>query len=398
MSTEALAVAPSTSAQSQAAPPPVSLSASSSPTGSSIQSVSTARPSSQPASIIPPQEAPSAAKVVTSARKALGLNESPTKVIQGMTRQLKARVDATDTPLTPKRVGASEVEPPKSAALGQLEEVQSEPSQPSTPSDPKEYAGKAVEPAKASEPEKISIGGKEYSREELEKLIAPQQQVSEDSYEELEGPSAENATQQAAQQQVSGIRDEAALERSFYESAAPKYAPTEDDLDTILAGGKEAVELFGKKLASVELSTRKWVSDSMNPIMEELHQSISPVIQQYREVQAYQREINFKNEFPDLAAHTELVRSVDQAMRAKYPQAARTTPVAEYNRQLAENARRMISTLSPAQQQAQINAASQKPAAAPRSQPKPPTGAIGGTVSPMKVNAQKAMAMDIMNF
>ena len=315
-----------------------------------------------------------------------------------MTRQLKARVDATDTPLTPKRVGASEVEPPKSAALGQLEEVQPEPSQPSTPSEPKEYAGKAVEPAKASETEKISIGGKEYSREELEKLIAPQRQASEDSYEELEGPSAENATQQAAQQQVSGTRDEAALERSFYEAAAPKYSPTEDDLDTILAGGKEAVELFGKKLASVELSTRKWVSDSMNPIMEELHQSISPVIQQYREVQAYQREINFKNDFPDLAAHTELVRSVDQAMRAKYPQAARTTPVAEYNRQLAENARRMISTLSPAQQQAQINAAANKPAAATRSQPKPPTGAIGGTVSPMKVNAQKAMAMDIMNF
>jgi hypothetical protein len=357
-----------------------------SPTGAEIPMASPAVAEARQASIIPAPSAPSQSKVITSARKALGLNETPGKTVSGLVRQLKARVDETDTPLTQLQ--------PKTS-LGQLDEtarskaVKAESTPVQAAPEKKETA--PVEQSKAEQ--KITVAGKEYSQKELETLLAEKEKDAS-PFDQNEEPAAEAPAQSQEDS-----------EKEWLTNSVSKYAPTEDELDTILSGGKDAVELFASKLSNVELNARKWVQDTMNPILSEIYNKVAPVFEQHQLVRQYQFEANFQDKFPDLKPHQELVRSVDSAIRNTHPDWVAKANDSQLQDEIARQTRSIITKIAPAfQTQASQQVSAPIAQAMPtqpmvqKSSPKPPVGSVGGSAAPSKANAQKAMAMDIMNF
>lgn len=385
MSEQAATPAPAAPA-STPAPAPAPVPAAQSPTGTSIPTATPAKPA---ASLIPAPQVSQQSKVL-SARAALGLPENPSNVVKGMAKELKARVDQTSIKLPPKAAPTPEAAPET----------------PETPETPTEIAPVAKEEPKAQQapetPEpkqqaapvedKITIDGKEYTKQELAEMLKAKEAPKPETPE----PKAQQQQQRQQAQAVEPPVEE--LERQYMEDAIPRYSMTEEEIDTMLSGGPEAVEQVAKILAKTELNTRKWMEQQLNPIFEQIHAQIAPVAEQYAQVQQYQQEAAFKAAHPDLATRTDLVRTVAQGLMSKFPnEVARMTPE-QFHNEVATHARNVLKRMGvdPAATPAAPGAAPAAPAKA--ATPPPPAARVGGTPSPQKPNAQRAMALDVINF
>jgi hypothetical protein len=178
----------------------------------------------------------------------------------------------------------------------------------------------AAEKAAATAPEtKVKIGDKEYTRAELEKLLA------ERAAQPAPAPAAALAPATAkppTPEEVAVMETEWCAK--FAKDEKLNLAPTKDEVETILSGGDEAVALLGKKftdvLAKAVMLARKSVYSDMNPMLSRLEQAVTPLVSSNFEVEKAAAEHQFFTAYADFKPHAETVRQVGEALLARYPQ------------------------------------------------------------------------------
>jgi hypothetical protein len=101
-------------------------------------------------------------------------------------------------------------------------------------------------------------------------------------------------------------------------------ALTEEQMDTILAGGKDAMalltEMRKQDMANAILQARKGIAQALDPIMTELFGAVKPLIQQHQDLQRYQIEQAFVAKHEDFTPHVATARSVAEELVRLYPQ------------------------------------------------------------------------------
>jgi hypothetical protein len=99
---------------------------------------------------------------------------------------------------------------------------------------------------------------------------------------------------------------------------------TETELDTLLAGGQEALQLFTnlrkRDMATAIMQARLGVADGLNPILNNIFQAMAPVVQQHEKLQRYSVEQTFVNKHQDFTPHIDRARQVAEELYKRYPQ------------------------------------------------------------------------------
>jgi hypothetical protein len=359
-----------------------------SPTGSPIAAVEPPSVSAEPASVIPAGPEPTSSKVI-SAKDALGLPESPKDAIKGMEDALKKRVDSTTTPL-PKKPKAEAPKPPVSKPTEPVKKPDAPPVAPKPP-----------------EPPKITYKGKEYTQDELTKHLEELEAkaaVSKppEAPKPVEPPKPTKPEKSVKEQDLEFINGR--LPNVNLEDYGIKLG--EEELDTILSGGKEAATLFTQTLAKAmigaELSARKWMAEQMNPVLSQ----ISPVIEAQQSVAQYQAEQSFFQQHEDLKPYQQIVRNAATNIAKQNPEWVKTASQEDFNKFVAENVRAHLKELEsmgfvPKSQQPEPVApvppvSSPVPTPAAPVRPQPPRGQIGGHQAPAAPNLQRSLAQDLL--
>jgi hypothetical protein len=285
-----------------------------------------------------------------SAKDALGLDESPRESLKRENDKVSAQVpketmprDDTGRFVKPgKKSGEAvkpttppEVKPPGATA----------PAKPAEPSKPAEPAA----------PAKIKIGDKEYSVEELTALLNQKQQPAR--------PEAAPAPQAAPPAVKSQTPEEiATLENEFIaqlSAGIPDVQLTEEALEKILVGGKEGIATLNGLLKGVAarsiLEARKSIYAELNPVVSQLSQQVSPLIQNNQQLERHATEMAFVTRFPEYSGENlGTARYVAEQLVEKYPQAVaqmdREQFLEEVNRQadkiIAEDFKRWHSSFN----------------------------------------------------
>lgn len=178
----------------------------------------------------------------------------------------------------------------------------------------------AAAPAATPVPDKIKVGGKEYTTAELEAALAARTQPA--------AAPAQPAAQPAAAAPAQPTPEEIAKRESdwcshFLQESKVNFAPTADELETILSGGEEAVKLFGQKLtdlcAKTVLMARKSIYEDMNPVVQRLEQRLQPLVGQQNDLERHAIEHAFFAKYPDFKGHAETSRQIAATLIATYP-------------------------------------------------------------------------------
>lgn len=241
------------------------------------------------------------------ARKALGMDESVNKAVGREIKKLKAAY-RQESPVTDKLVEPA----PKPAAAPKPPEAPAPPV-----AAPEPPAGAAPAPAPAP---KIKIGDKEYTPEELQAKFAES--------EAARAPAPAPAPEPEAPQGPAPLTAEevAARENNFIETtAAGLDVPfSEEQMDTILAGGKPAVELMTglrkQDMARAILLARKGVAQSLDPIMQQIFASMRPLVENHQMITRYSVEQQFLAKHKDFVPHIATARQVAEELLKRYPQ------------------------------------------------------------------------------
>jgi len=234
----------------------------------------------------------------------------------------------------------------------------------------------AADKAAASQPVKVKVGGKEYTQAELEKLLA-------DRAAQAQTPPAAAPVQDApkppsAEEVAKAETDWCAR---FAREEKLNFAPTSEEVETILSGGEDAAQLLGVKLSDIcakaVLLARKSVYADMNPALQRIQQDMSPLLANNSQVEAVTVAHQFTTLYPDFKEHMATARQVGEALLARYPQeCARMTReqmlaevAAQTDRILQEEYKRWNPTAAGTWRDASKAAAPAAPAAAPAPAP-----------------------------
>lgn len=233
-----------------------------------------------------------------TAKKALGLEATPGKMSKDVVEENRRKFTASN-PIVEPAV-------PTPAALVV------------TPPAPPVAAAPIPEPAPATPP-KIKIGEKEYTEAELlEKLTATPTPAAPAPAQAA--PAAPPAPPAPTQEQI------AAAEKQFLTNAANSLeAPlTEAEVDTLLGGGKEAVDMLTHirkhDMATAILQARKGIAQGLDPIMRELFGAMRPLVENHASLARYNAEQQFLSRHKDFSPHVERARAVAEELLKAYPQ------------------------------------------------------------------------------
>lgn len=251
-----------------------------------------------------------------SAKKALGLEASPRKMMEG--EQKKARERVREGTKFTAELPEPVAETPSSKL--QTPNPETPVTAPETPA--AQPAQAAVTPAAAA---KIIISGKEYTQEELEAKL-----------KESEKPAATPAPAQAAalEEEAPAATQEPQLtpeqvkakESEFVEGIVKSLdvTMTDEELDTILAGGKDAVSAFQtirkRDMATAILEARKGIAAGLNPVMNEMFAALKPLVANHQDIQRYQVEQQFLTKHKDFAPHAPRAKQVAEELARRFPQ------------------------------------------------------------------------------
>lgn len=198
------------------------------------------------------------------------------------------------------------------------------------------------EPAPAA-PAKIKLLDKEYSPEELEaELKALREKVAAPAPAPL---APETQPEPAAQAAKPPTPEEIAQrENDWIANTAPTLAAavTEEQLDTLLQGGPEAVKLFTQlrqtDMARAILLARKTIADGINPVFEQLFGAVAPLAQQQQQLQRETVERTFLAEHQDFVPHVGMCREIAEQLVSLYPQQVGKMSVKQFNAEVARQA------------------------------------------------------------
>jgi hypothetical protein len=284
-----------------------------------------------PAAVTPTPAAPAAP---------VGIPDPPQKLT------VPASALGLETSLDPKP--PKPVEPAKTA-----EPTETTPaSKPAAAADPATPAAPA-KPAPAPAPEKIKIGDKEYTVAELEKLVA-KPAAPAPAPAPAPKPAAPAATpapltaEQIAAQKAEVAQKEQTWVDNFVKREAINFPMSEDEMETILSGGKAGVELFGQKLAQVAsrsaLLARKSMYEDLEPMIQNLQTTLAPLLSNHQDIARVAAETQFSAAFPDLKPHMSLVREIAQGLEAQFPNEVRAMTQDAFGREVAAQVDAMLQT------------------------------------------------------
>jgi hypothetical protein len=274
-----------------------------------------------------------------SAKDALGLDESPRESLKREHDKVSAQVPKETMP---RDDSGRFVKPGKKGG---------ETTKPSTPPEVKPPAAaapvKPAEPAKPAEPQapaKVKIGDKEYSVEELTALLNNKQQQAR--------PEPAPAPQAAAPAVKSQTPEEiSALENEFItqlSAGIPDVQLTEEALEKILVGGKEGIATLNGLLKNVAarsiLEARKSIYAELNPVVSQLSQQVSPLIQNNQQLERHATEMAFTTKFPEYSGENlGTARYVAEQLVEKYPQAVAQMDREQFLEEVNRQADKIIS-------------------------------------------------------
>lgn len=179
-----------------------------------------------------------------------------------------------------------------------------------------EPAAEKPAPAEAAKPPRVTVGGKEYTLEEVQAKLA--------EIERSAAAPAPAAAPEPAPAPPSAEELAAAEKKWISDYAAAIEAPiTEDEVDTLLTGGEDAVKLMQdmrrRDIAYAVMQARKNISEGLNPVLQQVFSVLKPLTQHYESLQRYSVTQQFMAKHPDLKGHVDLATQVAETLMQRYP-------------------------------------------------------------------------------
>lgn len=257
-----------------------------------------------------------------TAKKALGLEEEPNKEATKVVKTQQAKFQARN-PDNGQFTKPAEEEPKKTSVAQEQGEAVEIPEEDAAP----EVAPAAPASAPAA-PLKVKIGDKEYTAEELQaEHQRLQDELSRAKATQQQSAPAPAQDEPAPQGPPAPTAEEIAQrEAEFINATAPTLDAvlTEEQMDTLLTGGQEAVKLFThlrqQDMARAVLVARKGIAEQVNPIIKALSEQIRPLAEQHQNLQVYHTEQHFVSKHKDFAPHVQTARSVATELWKRFPE------------------------------------------------------------------------------
>lgn len=255
-----------------------------------------------------PVSRPDPNKIRLSAAKALGLSESPATSAEAAVKSARKRYEH-DSPVT-------------EAIFKPVEEEETEAAPVEAPA---VEAPAPAATAPVAEPQKVKIGEKEFTAEQLAAQLKELEELKARAAAPSPEPEPEPEPAAAAAPEVTPEQI-AQREKDFLKSTVEALdAPlTEQEVDTLLAGGAEAVKLLQsirkQDMARAILEARKGIAAGLNPVMQSLFSNISPLVQHHEQLRAQLVEQHFLSKHGDFAPFVDKARSVAQELWKRFPQ------------------------------------------------------------------------------
>jgi hypothetical protein len=175
----------------------------------------------------------------------------------------------------------------------------------------------AAPAAEAPKPAKLTVGGREYTLEEVQSRL---EEIDRAQQAQKEAPPS------AAPQPPAPTAEElAAAEHKWVNdySEVVDTPFTEDEMDTLLTGGQEAVELMQKMrkrdIAYAVLQAKKNIAEGLNPVLQQLFSTVHPLAQHFESLQRYTVTQQFVSQHPHLKDHMDLAKQVAETLVQKHP-------------------------------------------------------------------------------
>lgn len=258
------------------------------------------------ASLLPPTTGPKKQRESLSAKKALGEAATTKKDMAAIVKAERAKNPSIEfTPIVePTAPVAPVVVAPATLPVPEL-------------------SGSAITPEPVAPvvaaPAKIKVGGKEYTEAELEAKLAEPAATSAPAVAPAPAVAAKPAPKQLTAEEVQA--KEAAYVSAL--SAQIEAPMTEQEIDTILAGGPEAVAAMGavrkRDMATAILHARKGIAEGFNPLLEKIYNDIAPLLQQQQQLAHYRIEQQFVAKYAEFQPHKQTCDQVAAELVKRYP-------------------------------------------------------------------------------
>lgn len=268
-----------------------------------------------------------------TAKKALGLESSVDKLMGQEIKKARENFKRT-SPITaelPAEPAPKKPAPEKAPVV----------TAPGTPAAPPAAPAIAAPAAGATPPapaEKIKIAGKEYTVEELEAELKKQPAAPAAPAPQEEAPSQKPMTEDEVK---------AAEAKFIADTSATLDTPlSEEQMDTILAGGKNAVSLLQQirktDMATSILQARKGIAQALDPIMNQIFAAVKPLVQQHQDLQRYQIKQQFVTKHADFSPHIARAESVAEELVKLYPQQVQKMTQEQFIDEVARQTDRLL--------------------------------------------------------
>lgn len=211
----------------------------------------------------------------------------------------------------------------KPAQVVKVEKPGTTPATGATPAEP------AAEPTLPPPVNKIKVGDREMTEEEVAAHIAKLESAAKappaappaPEVKKTDEPPAAPEKPAAAEPTPEEIK---AREDIFIADQAKHFTPTQEQFDDMLATGNP--KLFGEMIAKGLLEARKFMANAVNPIFDRLERNIEPMLTREQQIAQYQAESDFLSvpENKDLATHADqqkmktILRKVNEDQHAEY--------------------------------------------------------------------------------
>jgi hypothetical protein len=265
-------------------------------------------PPAAPVSTVPTAE--SLVRTSTpSAADALGLDEPVSK-------SLGAVFDQNRRNLAPSTAGPAAPEPPKPP-------TPPEPPKPAAPEPPTPPTPPVAPEPPKPEPRKLKIGDKEYTEEELAKIVTGQNQPQPPPQPEPPKPAQPEPPKPPTAEEV------AQQENAWVTERAKNFSidVTEEALEKVLAGGQEGVETFKNVIAQVaaraHLEARKSIFADLDQDLKglgHLSQAVQGLLAERQQLQRYTTEQLFVQQYPEFKENIDIARQIGESLMKQYPE------------------------------------------------------------------------------
>lgn len=194
------------------------------------------------------------------------------------------------------------------------------------------------------EPQKYKLHGREFTEEELNELVnkalAPQPEQKAAEPEKEEAP-PEPTAEEIAEAETKFIQ-------TLSDNITTDHLVSEKDVEDILVGGDEArerLQQFAKNLTALAvLETRKSIFAELNPVLADISNKVTPVLQQTQDLEKYQMTQMFTQRHPEYAeaGQMDLAAEIATQLQQQYPKEVQAMSREQFADEVARQADKVV--------------------------------------------------------